>query len=212
MFSVIIPTIWAPGVDNVFVLLEKISKCDFISEVLLINNAPDICADVKIEKVIELKFNNIYVNPAWNIGVKKCKSGFICIMNDDIDFNLNIFDFVKEQLKKQEVKIIGVSKLSYSRNKDEDWTIEKMSIRNRGWGCLFFLKKENYFEIPDDLKIHFGDDYLIKKLEGYVWRIEGLKIESKISTSVDSSDIIKKIIEQDNLNSLKYELPWSSDY
>jgi hypothetical protein len=60
--------------------------------------------------------------------------------------------------------------------------------------------------------IHFGDDYLIKKLEGYAWRIEGLKIESKISTSVDSSDIIKKIIEQDNLNSLKYELPWSNDY
>jgi len=212
MFSVIIPTIWAPGIESVYSLLENISKCENIKEIILINNDPDIHSDINIEKVIELKFNNIYVNPAWNIGVKNSNSNLICIMNDDIDFNLDIFHFINEQLENPEVKILGASKLSYSRTEDEQWTIEKVSIRNRGWGCLIFLKKENYFEIPDDLRIHFGDDYLIKRLEGYVWKIEGLKIDSKISTSVNSSDIIKKIIEQDNLNSLKYELPWSNDY
>jgi hypothetical protein len=168
MFSVIIPTIWVPGIDSVYSLLEKISKCENIKEIILINNAPDIHSDINIEKVIELKFNNIYVNPAWNIGVKNSNSNLICIMNDDIDFNLDIFHFINEQLENPEVKILGASKLSYSRTEDEQWTIEKVSIRNRGWGCLIFLKKENYFEIPDDLRIHFGDDIINHLIQVFI--------------------------------------------
>jgi hypothetical protein len=74
------------------------------------------------------------------------------------------------------------------------------------------LKKNNYVWIPNDLKIYFGDDYLIKQLSGYVWKIEGLKITSEIATSVVSTDDFRSIIEEDTRNSIKYELPWSNDY
>jgi len=154
----------------------------------------------------------IYVNPAWNIGVFHSECENICLLSDDIDFNINVFEFISNQFKSENVKIIGCSKLSYTLDKDLEFTIEQISIRNRGWGCLIFVKKSAYTWIPNDLKIHFGDDFLIKQLSGYVWRLNGLKIDSNISESINSNSEFHKIIEEDNKNSIKYGLPWSNDY
>ena len=134
-------------------------------------------------------------------------------MNDDIDFNLDVFKFIENSFNSDSnIGILGVSKSCYSLYQDQEYQLEKIQIRNKGWGCLMFIRKELYTWIPNDLKIHFGDDYLIKQLQDKVYRINGLKIDSIISTSINSDPEFNKIIEQDNINSLKYELPWSSDY
>jgi hypothetical protein len=213
MFSVIIPTIWSPSIESIDKLISKLSISDMIFEIVLINNNPTKFSERynKNQKVREYKFDNIYVNQSWNFGVEKSNSKYICLMNDDIDFNTNVFEFIHKSLI-SDVKLIGVSKSSYNIEEDRNYFLEKVEIRNRGWGCLIFLKKEDYKQIPDDLKIHFGDDYLIKQLKGFVWRIEGLKIISEISTSVNSNPEFVNIIQQDNFNSIKYELPWSNDY
>jgi hypothetical protein len=214
MFSVVIPTIWSPNIESIDSIIENLSQIPIISEIIIINNKPQIYSDrySNNSKVKELKYDNIYVNQSWNVGVSKSTNESICLMNDDIQFNTDVFNYINVQLNSENIKIIGVSKSSYYKDSDTEFYLEKISIRNRGWGCLIFVKKSFYTQIPDDLKIHFGDDYLIKQLEGYVWRLEGLKITSEISTSVNSDPEFHKIIEEDNINSLKYGLPWSSDY
>lgn len=213
MFSVIIPTIWSPPINKIDELINKITECDKVAEIILINNNPSKYSyRYSDPKVKELRYNNIYVNQSWNVGVYQSKSDQVCIMNDDIDFNVDIFNFVEDSLKNSNIGIIGVSKDCYNLESDQEFFLEKITTRNRGWGCLMFLRKDSYSWIPNDLKIHFGDDYLIKQLTDKVYRICGLKINSNISTSINSDVDFNKIIEQDNINSLKYDLPWSSDY
>lgn len=212
MFSVIIPTIWSPPIGKIDNLINKLINCQNIKEIILINNNPSKYSfRYTDDKVKELRYNNIYVNQSWNVGVYQSSSDLLCIMNDDIDFNLNIFEFINNFLN-DNIGIIGVSKSCYDLEQDLEFQVEKIQTRNRGWGCLMFLRKESYTWIPNDLKIHFGDDYLIKQLQDKVYRISGLKIDSIISTSINSDPEFNKIIEQDNINSLKYDLPWSIDY
>lgn len=214
MISVVIPTIWSPKIDSIDRLIENLTLHNLISEIILINNKPTTHSEryQNNPKVKELKYNNIYVNQSWNVGVFQSRNEFICLMNDDISFDVNVFDFIEKNLQRNDIKIIGVSKSSYTRESDSEFYLENISVRNRGWGCLIFLKKSFYTWIPNDLKIHFGDDYLIKQMEGYVWKLEGLKITSEISTSINSDSEFEKIIQEDNKNSIKYGLPWSSDY
>jgi len=214
MFSVILPTIWSPKIEDIDGFINKLQNCDLVDEIILINNAPQKYSGrySDLSKIRELKYDNIYVNPAWNVGVYQSKNELVCILNDDVDFNLDVFVFVKDQLEREDVKIVGVSKSSYYRESDGDFNLEKVEVRNRGWACVMFLKKKNWTIIPPDLKIYFGDDYLIKNLEGFVWKIEGLKIKSDVGVSVNSNPQLNYIIEQDTKNSLIYGLPWSSDY
>ena len=213
MFSVILPTIWSPNIEDIDGFINKLQNCDLVDEIILINNAPQKYSGrySVLSKIRELKYDNIYVNPAWNVGVYQSKNELVCILNDDVDFNLDVFGFMKEQLDRDDVKIIGASKSSYHRDSDGDFYLEKVEVRNSGWGCIMFLKKKNWAIIPSDLKIYFGDDYLIKKLEGFVWKIEGLKIKSDVGVSINSNPHLNYIIEQDTKNSLIYGLPWSSD-
>ena len=214
MFSVVLPTIWSPKIEDIDSLINRLQNCDLVDEIILINNAPQKYSGrySNLSKIRELKYDNIYVNPAWNVGVYQSKNELVCVLEDDVDFNFDIFGFIKEELERPDVKIIGVSKSSYYRESDGDFYLEKVEVRNRGWACIMFLKKKNWVIIPPDLKIYFGDDYLIKKLEGFVWKIEGLKIKSDIAVSVNSNPHFNSIIEQDTKNSLIYGLPWSSDY
>jgi hypothetical protein len=213
MFSVVLPTIWSPKIEDIDGFINKLQNCDLVDEIILINNAPQKYSGrySVLSKIRELKYDNIYVNPAWNVGVYQSKNELVCILNDDVDFNLDVFGFMKEQLDRDDVKIIGASKSSYHRESDGDFNLEKVKVRNSGWACIMFFKKKNWTIIPSDLKIYFGDDYLIKKLEGFVWKIEGLKIKSDVGVSINSNPHLNSIIEQDTKNSLIYGLPWSSD-
>jgi len=213
MFSVFLPTIWSSNIEDIDIFINKLQNCDLVDEIILINNAPQKYSGrySDLSKIRELKYDNIYVNPAWNVGVYQSKNELVCILNDDVDFNLDVFEFIKEQLDRDDVKIIGASKSSYHRESDGDFYLEKVKVRNSGWACIMFFKKKNWTIIPSDLKIYFGDDYLIKKLEGFVWKIEGLKIKSDVGVSINSNPHLNSIIEQDTKNSLIYGLPWSSD-
>ena len=41
--------------------------------------------------------------------------------------------------------------------------VEKISFRTNCYGCLMFIHKNSYKEIPEQLKVHYGDDWLFGK-------------------------------------------------
>lgn len=181
-FSVIIPTLWKS--DRIYKLLEDLHGCQSVLEIILIDNSNEYFD--KIDKVIPKvrvvsTNNNMFVNPSWNLGVSLSKSSNIAILNDDINFNTDVFEFMKDHMDKG---IIGQCCSNYDPiDRGLPYEIEKPSFRPSGWGCMLFIKKENYIPIPSDLLIACGDDFLFDKVKGGGYNVKNLRIDTKISTT-----------------------------
>ena len=89
-FSVVIPTIYKS--EYLHKLIAALNESDAVLEILLIDNANKNGSDLKqYEKVKVLnQLKNIYVNPAWNLGVATAVSDYLLICNDDIFFDTRI--------------------------------------------------------------------------------------------------------------------------
>jgi hypothetical protein len=173
MFSVIIPTLWHS--DYIYTTINRLEHHPLVGEIIIIDNSSEgkeINGD-KIKHVYE--HTNTYVNPAWNKGVRISKYDNICIANDDLAFNPNLLDFVLPHIHKG---VIGQNISNYDKWITEfNPAIEQMEGRDWGWGCLFFVHKSNWVDIPNDLLIACGDDYLLKNVKGGGWKVSGNPIE-----------------------------------
>ena len=106
-FSIVIPTLWKS--NRIGKLLFSLIECEFVDEIILIDNAGKFFENFEAldkVKLVQVK-ENIYVNPAWNLGVKIAKNNCIAILNDDINFNPNIFEVITEDILNQ-FGIIGM--------------------------------------------------------------------------------------------------------
>lgn len=179
MYSVIIPTLWLP---HYFLNTLRV-LCDYslVDEIIIIDNDKTKTPTDNILKHHKIKLltqeSNIYVNPAWNLGVSLCKNEKICILNDDITFDLHIFDYLNEKLNKS-IGIIGLDMLGIMNENNDNspsWEmlvdnckfenyISLYAIETRifGFGCIMFFHIGSYYEIPKDLLVFCGDDYLVE--------------------------------------------------
>ena len=84
--SIIIPTMWRS--DKILKMLPIYEKCDLVKEVIIIDNDPKLTPDLKPYSKILYYTNgeNIYVNPAWNLGYT-LSSNQVILANDDIIIN-----------------------------------------------------------------------------------------------------------------------------
>jgi hypothetical protein len=149
---------------------------DFVGEIILIDNdkskRPAHIVNTDKIRIIEQE-QNIYVNPAWNLGVKLSNYPNICISNDDLVWNVQILPFILENIH---LGIIGQATSNYFDG-DGDLNITLTIERNWGWGCCFFLQKDKWVKIPDVLKVACGDDWLVSKISAY--QISGTPIETE---------------------------------
>lgn len=178
MISVIVPTMWkAPHLMKMLPLLEKHS---LIGEIIIIDNdTSKTNSDIhQYSKVVYLpQEKNIYVNPAWNLGVKLSKFEKLCFLNDDVIFNVQCLDTLYDLIT-AERGLMGFSEASYCGFVPElydtlvssgigcDVHLEETNIYENEttsgmphcyYGCVMFLHKERFFVIPDEFKIYFGD-------------------------------------------------------
>lgn len=195
MFTVIIPTLWRS--KRIYKLLDDLSSCDKVGEIIIIDNNSQYHLNVTkyYPKVHLLQQQvNIFVNPAWNLGVRKSKYDNICICNDDVNFSTQIFEYIEKEIWRG---VIGMATENYGLKIDEDYCIESISARCWGWGCVFFIDRTNYVPIPDNLLIACGDDFLIKKVSPFV--VKGLAVQTEVSTTSFSREFWG-IQEQDSIN------------
>lgn len=171
-FSIIIPTMWVP--DTFETLLSQLINEPIIKEIIIINNKKDKTPNwqslyhYKVNLINQEK--NIYVNPAWNLGVSLASCNNICLLNDDILFNTSIFEMISPQINTAS-GLIGLNMLG---PQSETITLTREESRCWGFGCLMIMHKDNYHIIPNDLRILYGDDYLFAKNKPNTWYINGL--------------------------------------
>jgi hypothetical protein len=82
-------------------------------------------------------------------------------------------------------------------------TIEDFDIRDWGFATILIYKKQSYIEIPEDLKIWCGDDFLFDKFKRKM-AICGLPLETKMSVTAMLT-IFDDIRNKDMENYKKYK-------
>lgn len=143
-FSVIIPTLWKS--DRIYKLLSDLNTCEQVGEIILIDNSNEYAEKIKtIPSKVKIvpRDQNMYVNPAWNLGVSLSKFNNLCISNDDINFDTSVFHFIKDHI---DSGIVGQSTSNYRTFPSSmNFKVEKIQERPSGWGCLLFLKNQTGF-------------------------------------------------------------------
>lgn len=178
MLSVIVATMWRYEPFKQFV--SDLSLLDCVGEIILIDNDKSLSPVIsdqfwKNPKLRKVSCSvNIYVNPAYNLGVSLAKYDYICIFNDDVVADFKIFlkslKFIKENANVGLVGVCpgnGVGQPPFENGTAEIVPWIPPSETNThgnyfGFGTLFFMKKENWIDIPNDIKIYFGDDWIFQ--------------------------------------------------
>lgn len=167
MFSIIIPTLQQ---DNYVLnmLLYELLNSACVGEIIIINNACKemMFSDKKIRVINTDK--NIYVNPAWKLGIRESRFEYIGLLNDDIIFPKNIFEQIFNFIKQNSgIGLIGLDSINKTEKSEicgypEDCEIKfsEVDVRGNCWGAAIFGRKSDFYEIPEDMKVWCGDDYL----------------------------------------------------
>jgi len=165
-FTVVIPTMWRYKPFTNF--LTDLVKFHLIDEIIIINNDIKQTPDAPVlhhEKVRMIEFvENIYVNPAWNLGVHESKNKNICILSDDVIFDIKTFYHVQEVLSPT-CGVVGICLGDPNHNQPP---FQTGSIKIKPWegepvvgfGCLMFVHKDTWIDIPDDFKVYCGDSWI----------------------------------------------------
>ena len=175
MITVVIPTMWKfkPFINFLYDMLEVPS----IGEILIYDNDPDNAPNdpiFKHPKVNCVSFGkNIYVNPAWNMGVRNAKYDNICLMNDDVIVDLKIFHRM-DQFLKPGIGLCGICpglKEEFGQvpiTTGEIGLMHCATLYNPrahfGLGTLMFFHKSEYIPIIDGLDLYWGDNFIYDTL------------------------------------------------
>lgn len=194
MFSVIMPTMWRS--HRTVSLINTLCASDNVSELIIIDNEPNSRPNFDIDSKVRIyeQKENIYVNPAWNLGVEKAGNLFLCIINDDItlDFDHGI-SLVKEFLN-NEGAVIGIHPNSYEINED-DVTIGVTpgDYIGDGWGCCIFMRKDDWIPVPDKYKVWYGDNWIANNSKSVYSLLKA--VQTEMQTTSSAPDIIPVVKE-----------------
>ena len=220
--SVIIPTIQKKPM-----VLEKLvgllDKDESVTEILIINNRAESPLEFESGKVkIYSPLVNLYVNRSWNLGISMIKNKNFLLLNDDM---LPCYDFCSLIVNSSvfylpDTGLIGISPASINQfyyvndidipeRKEKDGPVfsQMDKYMNTGdWGIAIFGKKHCWHNIPEDLKIICGDNYILKKQKQknrINYEISNVPI-NHIHASSSGSPEFTKIIQSDIIHSARY--------
>jgi hypothetical protein len=159
-FSIVIPTMWkSPLIHD---MIPVYLGSDYIDEIIIINNTPD---DVRYEEAKIKVCNmgkNTYVNPAWNYGNKVRKQSNTLILAND-DLLINGLDEMLLLVERAPFELFGAS----VNTPDTPCLLSKIKkgvvFPRNHFGCFMVVRRYN--EIPKQLQIMCGDDYLYYKAQ-----------------------------------------------
>lgn len=203
MITVIMPSMFIPS--GIIDRIKEITSHPLVQEFILIDNTNDgYEINETIPKLRHIKEKkNTFVNPAWNKGVSLAKTDKLMIVNDDIitDFN-GLIDLVYNEISENR-GIIGLGTGCWNGT-NKNFKLSQIDRLSTGFGCLFFIHKNSYLTIPDDLKLWYGDNWLFEKTNKKPYQITNWPVTGVLSATVDRPEF----------NSLKNEdiSKWNEKY
>ncbi len=184
MISVIMPTMWE-GKEGL-TTIEKLNELQSVGEIIVIDNSepmanpffseyPDLSGYKKVVHIKEGK--NTFVNPAWNKGWKLAKFDKLLFVNDDVITDWSFVDKLEEYITADR-GMIGAGVSCWQGPYNHSGVVPAHN-RPNCYGCVFAMHKDSYVEIPEDLKIHYGDDWLFTKSGKGNYEIRGWQMSGE---------------------------------
>lgn len=214
--SIVIPTL-QKRIDVLENLVKTLNNDDSIGEIIIINNLPEKSLDFDYDKLKIITPNrNVYVNPAWNMGVDFAEYEIIGLLNDDI---IIADDFCTSLIQKLPEKfgVIGYSKNDVipvedieNNPKTEEIKLNKKDFIDSCFGIAMFFKKSLYSVIPSEMKIMYGDCWIFDyfKKQGFInYEITNQKIYH-FGSLTSSSKNFNPVIENDKKVYKKLTIKW----
>lgn len=173
MIDIVIPTLMLIDSCPLKYSLQEACKSNLINQVIIIDNSGGLFEEsisINSEKIQVLTMpGNIYVNPAWNLGVSKCYSENIVIMNDDVFCSSEVYMQIETVMKEENVGICSVQTNICADLEDYidniSYTQEPIvtnnifgNINSNITGWFFCIKRKLWKNIPDPIKIWYGDN------------------------------------------------------
>ena len=218
--SVIIPTI-QKNIKVLAKLANSLSADEIVDEILIINNIEkELKTNIPKVKILKQE-KNLYVNASWNLGISCIKNNIFLIINDDILPCPNYCSIICNSgiLNREDTGLVGINNAFINQMPKDTEDLQEpersnfvyfKELKNHfgtgDWGSAFFGKKENYYKIPDDIRIIYGDNYLLynnKKNKKINYSICNLEFNHIHSLSSASSEF-RKIVASDIASYKKY--------
>lgn len=187
-FSVVIPTLQRSSMLHP--LVDALCASSHVGEVIIVNNA-DRPLDFASPKARTLdQERNIFVNAAWNLGVREARFPNVCISNDDLAVDTRIFALMARVLhlpvgivapSAQSFRDVERGLLTGASASRGPFRIRPIYRRTEGFGTLMFLRKSHYREIPESMRIWFGDDYLFHQQRRRNFVFDGIPVHTPMS-------------------------------
>jgi len=196
-FSIIIPTMWFS--NKLDCLIEELIKSELVNEIIIIDNNKSSNNKTTIinEKLLILpQEENIFVNPAWNLGVTISKNENIILSNDDLCIS-NINKILLSILNTK-FDFIGLDYQNINKN-DEIIITQTSGGMNKCFVCFMFVKKNKYIQIPENIKIWFGDAILYNSIENK-GKLSVNNCNIELSKTIKSISNSLETIKQDEIN------------
>ena len=178
MITVVIPTMWK--YKPFYNFLQDLHDCDVIGQIIIIDNDPennpnlDLSKHLFQNKVQQYTYGkNIYVNPAWNFGVKNAKYNNICLLNDDVIVDLKLF-YRMDKFLSPEIGLCGICPSNVKDFGQIPITTGEIDLvrcttpynyrTHFGLGTLMFFHKDVYVPIIEGLDLYWGDNFIYDTL------------------------------------------------
>lgn len=186
-FSVVIPTMWK--YEPFYQFLDDLLSVSYIGEIIIIDNDSTNRPNLDVLKHHMIKLydfgKNIKVNPAWNTGVEKAKYNKVCLLNDDLIFDLKLFTRIYPFVNKDRGVFgicPGVSDTPQPRLTNGQIDIFPTNVPydpniHFGFGMLMIFDKRNWIPIMDQVDVYWGDNFIFNtmlKKFGMNYRIANL--------------------------------------
>lgn len=188
-FTIIIPTMWYFP-KELDLMVSRYNKIIEVKEILIINNrkAGQFVLPYKKVRVIGTG-KNMFVNPAWNLGVQEAKTDKVILANDDIKINSikALIVFIDHIIKIG--RIIGMDTSCY-KGIVPAWDTKPIIKMNYGFGVFMAITKESYISIPKEFKVWYGDAIQFKNNEAVV--ISGCKIRTPMRGTSRKLDLSRE--------------------
>jgi len=143
-----------------------------VGQIVIIDNDPENKPDIPAlnhPKVEVYTFGrNIFVNPAWNIGVSLAKYDQICLYGDDTIFDLKLFNrMIPHVTPYRGVFGMCPGKVEYDQPPVitgeigiQHCPFEYHYHKLFGFGMMMFLHKNNWVNVPEGLDLFWGDNFI----------------------------------------------------
>jgi glycosyltransferase involved in cell wall biosynthesis len=209
MISIIMPTLWKG--EYYKRMLPILNDHELVAEIIIINNDVN-STDTEILKLSKVRHlpqqTNIYVNPAWNLGVEESTQDVICLYSDDVLFDIKCLEMIYEKCK-PENGMVGFSLETISEKSDdlnflssqlaswETMQVTPCTFMHYRFGICLFMHKNAYFKIPEEYKIYYGDTHLFDQnvLNGRQnYKVDACAVATKMKST---TKLFNEVVESD---------------